>query len=37
MNRVVFLNALDEAGLEAIQVTDEELRRVMELPAPANR
>ncbi len=37
MNRVVFLNALHEAGVEAIQVTEEELRREMELPACANR
>jgi predicted HTH domain antitoxin len=37
MNRVVFLNALYEAGVEAIQVTEEELRREMELPTPADR
>ena len=33
MNRVLFLNALHDAGVEAIQVTEEELRREMELPA----
>ncbi len=37
MNRVVFLNALFEAGVEALQVTEEELRREMELPARADR
>jgi predicted HTH domain antitoxin len=37
MNRVVFLNALHDAGVEAIQVTEEELRREMELPACADR
>jgi predicted HTH domain antitoxin len=37
MNRVVFLHALHEAGVEAIQVTEEELRREMELPARADR
>ena len=37
MNRVVFLNALHEAGVEAIQVTEEELRREMELPTCADR
>jgi hypothetical protein len=37
MNRVAFLNALYEAGVEAIQVTEEELRREMELPIRADR
>jgi predicted HTH domain antitoxin len=37
MNRVVFLNALHEAGVEAIQVTEDELRREMELPTLADR
>jgi predicted HTH domain antitoxin len=37
MNRVVFLNALYKAGVEAIQVTEEELRREMELPIRADR
>jgi predicted HTH domain antitoxin len=37
MNRVVFLNALYEAGVEAIQVTEEELRREMELPTRTDR
>jgi predicted HTH domain antitoxin len=37
MNRVAFLNALYEAGVEAIQVTQEELRREMELPIRADR
>jgi predicted HTH domain antitoxin len=36
-NRVVFLNALHDAGVEAIQVTEEELRREMEFPACADR
>ncbi len=36
MNRVLFLNALHEAGVEAIQVTEEELRREMELPVSAD-
>jgi predicted HTH domain antitoxin len=37
MNRVVFLNALHEAGVETIQVTEEELRREMALPIRADR
>ena len=37
MNRVRFLKALHEAGVEAIQVTEEELRREMELPVCADR
>jgi predicted HTH domain antitoxin len=37
MNRVLFLNALAEAGVEALQVTEEELRREMELPRCADR
>jgi predicted HTH domain antitoxin len=37
MNRVAFLNALHDAGVEAIRVTEEELRREMELPACADR
>jgi len=37
MNLVLFLNALHDAGVEAIQVTDEELRREMELPVRADR
>jgi predicted HTH domain antitoxin len=37
MNRVLFLKALHEAGVEAIQVTEEELRREMELPTLADR
>jgi hypothetical protein len=37
MNRVVILYALHEAGVEAIQVTEEELRREMELPVRADR
>ena len=36
MNRVVFLNALDEAGVEAIQVTEDELRQELELPTRAD-
>jgi len=32
MKRVLFLNALHEAKVEAIQVTEEELKREMELP-----
>jgi hypothetical protein len=36
MNRVVFLRALYDAGVEAIQITEEELRREMELPVPAD-
>ncbi len=37
MNRVVFLSALHEAGVEALQVTEEELRREMELPICEDR
>jgi len=37
MNRVLFLNALYEAKVEAIQVTEEELKREMELPRSADR
>ena len=37
MNRVLFLKTLHEAGVEAIQVTEEELRREMELPIGADR
>jgi predicted HTH domain antitoxin len=37
MNRVRFLDVLHEAGVEAIQVTEEELRREMELPVRADR
>ena len=37
MNRVRFLDVLHEAGVEAIQVTEEELRREMELPIRADR
>jgi predicted HTH domain antitoxin len=37
MNRVRFLDVLHEAGAEAIQVTEEELRREMELPIRADR
>ena len=37
MNRVLFLNALHEAGVEAIQVTEDELRREMALPVHADR
>jgi predicted HTH domain antitoxin len=37
MNRVRFLNVLHEIGVEAIQVTEEELRREMELPIRADR
>jgi predicted HTH domain antitoxin len=37
MNRVVFLSVLHEAGVEAIQVTEEELRREMEVPVRADR
>lgn len=37
MNRVQFLNALSQAGVEALQVTEEELRREMELPNRADR
>ena len=37
MNRVGFLNVLHEVGVEAIQVTEEELRREMELPIRADR
>jgi predicted HTH domain antitoxin len=37
MNRVCFLDVLHEAGVEAIQVTEEELRREMELPIRADR
>jgi len=37
MNRVAFLNAVFDAGVEAIQVTEEELRREMELPVRADR
>jgi predicted HTH domain antitoxin len=37
MNRVQFLNALADAGVEALQVTEEELRREMELPRRADR
>jgi predicted HTH domain antitoxin len=37
MNRVRFLDVLHEARVEAIQVTEEELRREMELPIRADR
>ena len=37
MNRVAFLNALYEARVEAIQVTEDELKREMELPIRADR
>jgi predicted HTH domain antitoxin len=37
MNRVRFLNALADARVEALQVTEEELRREMELPTRADR
>jgi predicted HTH domain antitoxin len=37
LNRVLFINALYEAGVEAIQVTEEELKREMELPRRADR
>lgn len=37
INRIEFLDALAEAKVEALQVTEEELRREMELPIRANR
>jgi predicted HTH domain antitoxin len=37
MNRVLFLNTLHAAGVEAIQVTEEELRGEMELTIGADR
>jgi predicted HTH domain antitoxin len=37
MNRVQFLNALADSRVEALQVTEEELRREMELPTHADR
>lgn len=37
MNRVLFLKTLHQAHVEAIQVTEEELRREMELPGGADR
>jgi predicted HTH domain antitoxin len=37
MNRVRFLDVLHEAGVEAIQVTEEELRREMALAIGADR
>jgi predicted HTH domain antitoxin len=36
MNRVQFLNALSDARVEALQVTEEELRQEMELPTRAD-
>jgi predicted HTH domain antitoxin len=37
INRVLFLNALHDAGVEALQVTEDELKREMELPIRADR
>ena len=37
MNRVRFLNVLHDVGVEAMQVTEEELRREMELPVREDR
>jgi predicted HTH domain antitoxin len=37
LNRILFLNALHEAGVEAIQVTEEELQGEMELRIGADR
>ncbi len=37
LNRVLFLNALNDAQVDAFQVSEEELTREMELPNSADR